>query len=97
MMVVGGCRFEELRSSQDRSSLWASARLGARTSPRRTVFVSRGNHHQLLDHHHDKYPRTTTLAMGHSAGLRAGTRYAFSRDFKKRGYVSLPDDCNRHN
>ncbi|KAI4207728.1 MAG: hypothetical protein LQ346_000378 [Caloplaca aetnensis] len=27
--------------------------------------------------------------MGHSAGLRAGTRYAFSRDFKKKGYIKL--------
>lgn len=35
--------------------------------------------------------------MGHSAGLRAGTRYAFSRDFKKRGYVSVPDDRDQHN
>ncbi|KAM5431667.1 60S ribosomal protein L21A [Microsporum canis] len=27
--------------------------------------------------------------MGHSAGLRAGTRYAFSRDFKKKGVIPL--------
>ncbi|KAI9654679.1 MAG: 60S ribosomal protein L21A [Trizodia sp. TS-e1964] len=27
--------------------------------------------------------------MGHSAGLRAGTRYAFSRDFKKKGMIPL--------
>ncbi|PSK34837.1 60S ribosomal protein L21-A [Elsinoe australis] len=27
--------------------------------------------------------------MGHAAGLRAGTRYAFSRDFKKRGMIPL--------
>ena len=27
--------------------------------------------------------------MGHSAGLRAGTRYAYSRDFKKTGYIPL--------
>ncbi|KAF3482289.1 60S ribosomal protein L21 [Arthroderma uncinatum] len=27
--------------------------------------------------------------MGHSAGLRAGTRYAFSRDFKKKGVIAL--------
>jgi large subunit ribosomal protein L21e len=27
--------------------------------------------------------------MGHSAGLRAGTRYAFSRDFKKKGMIAL--------
>ncbi|KAL9621712.1 MAG: hypothetical protein Q9160_003830 [Pyrenula sp. 1 TL-2023] len=27
--------------------------------------------------------------MGHSAGLRAGTRYAFSRDFRKKGYIAL--------
>ncbi|KAL1301521.1 hypothetical protein AAFC00_005764 [Neodothiora populina] len=27
--------------------------------------------------------------MGHAAGLRAGTRYAFSRDFKKKGYIAL--------
>jgi large subunit ribosomal protein L21e len=27
--------------------------------------------------------------MGHSAGLRAGTRYAFSRGFKKRGMIPL--------
>jgi hypothetical protein len=33
----------------------------------------------------------TTFAMGHAAGLRAGTRYAFSRDFKKKGMVSLLD------
>ncbi|KAL8953984.1 MAG: hypothetical protein Q9222_000194 [Ikaeria aurantiellina] len=27
--------------------------------------------------------------MGHAAGLRAGTRYAFSRDFKKKGMIRL--------
>ncbi|KAK2757325.1 60S ribosomal protein L21A [Arachnomyces sp. PD_36] len=27
--------------------------------------------------------------MGHSHGLRSGTRYAFSRDFKKRGVIPL--------
>ncbi|KAF2653578.1 hypothetical protein K491DRAFT_602597 [Lophiostoma macrostomum CBS 122681] len=27
--------------------------------------------------------------MGHAAGLRAGTRYAYSRDFKKKGYIAL--------
>ncbi|OKL62627.1 60S ribosomal protein L21-A [Talaromyces atroroseus] len=27
--------------------------------------------------------------MGHSHGLRSGTRYAFSRDFKKKGYIAL--------
>ncbi|KAK6429698.1 60S ribosomal protein L21A [Oleoguttula sp. CCFEE 5521] len=27
--------------------------------------------------------------MGHAAGLRAGTRYAFSRDFKKKGMIKL--------
>ncbi|KAJ2903368.1 60s ribosomal protein [Zalerion maritima] len=27
--------------------------------------------------------------MGHSHGLRAGTRYAFSRDFKKKGMIPL--------
>ncbi|KAK5114646.1 60S ribosomal protein L21A [Meristemomyces frigidus] len=27
--------------------------------------------------------------MGHPAGLRAGTRYAFSRDFKKKGMIPL--------
>ncbi|KAF2110218.1 ribosomal protein L21e-domain-containing protein [Lophiotrema nucula] len=27
--------------------------------------------------------------MGHSAGLRAGTRYAFARGFKKTGYIPL--------
>ncbi|KAK3707247.1 60S ribosomal protein L21A [Vermiconidia calcicola] len=27
--------------------------------------------------------------MGHAAGLRAGTRYAFSRDFKKRGMIPM--------
>ncbi|KAI1175747.1 ribosomal protein L21e-domain-containing protein [Nemania sp. FL0916] len=27
--------------------------------------------------------------MGHSAGLRAGTRYAFSRDFRKKGAIPL--------
>jgi len=27
--------------------------------------------------------------MGHSAGLRAGTRYAFSRGFKQTGYIPL--------
>ena len=30
-----------------------------------------------------------SLVMGHAAGLRAGTRYAFSRGFKKRGYIPL--------
>ncbi|KAF2202224.1 ribosomal protein Srp1 [Delitschia confertaspora ATCC 74209] len=27
--------------------------------------------------------------MGHAAGLRAGTRYAFSRGFKNKGYIAL--------
>jgi len=27
--------------------------------------------------------------MGHPAGLRAGTRYAFSRDFRKKGMIAL--------
>ncbi|KUI57013.1 60S ribosomal protein L21-A [Cytospora mali] len=27
--------------------------------------------------------------MGHAAGLRAGTRYAFSRDFRKKGMIAL--------
>ncbi|EMC98137.1 hypothetical protein BAUCODRAFT_32134 [Baudoinia panamericana UAMH 10762] len=27
--------------------------------------------------------------MGHAAGLRAGTRYAFSRDFRKKGMIPL--------
>ncbi|QIW98808.1 hypothetical protein AMS68_004326 [Peltaster fructicola] len=27
--------------------------------------------------------------MGHAAGLRAGTRYAFSRGFKQRGMIAL--------
>jgi len=27
--------------------------------------------------------------MGHSHGLRSGTRYAFSRDFKKKGLIPL--------
>jgi large subunit ribosomal protein L21e len=27
--------------------------------------------------------------MGHSGGLRAGTRYAYSRDFKKKGMIAL--------
>ncbi|KPI35430.1 60S ribosomal protein L21-A [Cyphellophora attinorum] len=27
--------------------------------------------------------------MGHAAGLRAGTRYAFSRDFRKKGMIKL--------
>ena len=27
--------------------------------------------------------------MGHSAGLRAGTRYAFSRSFRKKGMIKL--------
>ncbi|MCJ1407295.1 hypothetical protein MMC19_001366 [Ptychographa xylographoides] len=27
--------------------------------------------------------------MGHAAGLRAGTRYAFSRSFKKKGMIKL--------
>ncbi|KAL6713541.1 60S ribosomal protein L21A [Lecanora helva] len=27
--------------------------------------------------------------MGHAAGLRAGTRYAFSRQFKKKGMIKL--------
>ncbi|CAD0109685.1 unnamed protein product [Aureobasidium uvarum] len=32
--------------------------------------------------------------MGHAAGLRAGTRYAFSRDFKKK--ASTPTDPPSH-
>jgi len=27
--------------------------------------------------------------MGHSRGLRSGTRYAFARDFKRKGYIPL--------
>ncbi|KAI1274913.1 ribosomal protein L21e-domain-containing protein [Xylaria sp. FL0933] len=27
--------------------------------------------------------------MGHSAGLRAGTRYAFSRNFRQKGFIPL--------
>lgn len=27
--------------------------------------------------------------MGHAAGLRAGTRYAFSRGFKNKGMIRL--------
>ncbi|KAI1161435.1 60S ribosomal protein L21 [Nemania serpens] len=27
--------------------------------------------------------------MGHAAGLRAGTRYAFSRSFRKKGFIRL--------
>ncbi|RYC65933.1 hypothetical protein CHU98_g317 [Xylaria longipes] len=27
--------------------------------------------------------------MGHASGLRAGTRYAFSRDFRKKGSIPL--------
>lgn len=27
--------------------------------------------------------------MGHAAGKRAGTRYAFSRDFRKKGMINL--------
>ena len=44
------------------------------TTPR---FQARSNHHE------------TAVTMGHSAGLRAGTRYAFSRGFKKTGYIPL--------
>merc|ERR1712169_77652 len=29
------------------------------------------------------------VKMGHPAGLRAGTRYAFSRDFRKKGMIKL--------
>merc|ERR1712137_1448675 len=32
---------------------------------------------------------THTVKMGHAAGLRAGTRYAFSRDSKKKGMIPL--------
>merc|ERR1712072_1592286 len=32
---------------------------------------------------------TDSITMGHSAGLRAGTRYAFSRGFKQTGYIPL--------
>lgn len=27
--------------------------------------------------------------MGHAAGLRAGTRYAFSRNFREKGMIRL--------
>jgi len=27
--------------------------------------------------------------MGHPAGLRAGTRYAFSRNFREKGMIKL--------
>ncbi len=27
--------------------------------------------------------------MGHAAGLRAGTRYAFSRKFRQKGFIQL--------
>merc|ERR1712000_222628 len=30
-----------------------------------------------------------SVAMGHSAGLRAGTRYAFSRSFRQKGMIPL--------
>merc|ERR1712037_823479 len=33
--------------------------------------------------------RYNSGTMGHSHGLRKGTRYAFSRDFKKTGYIPL--------
>lgn len=33
--------------------------------------------------------RQQSVKMGHAAGLRAGTRYAFSKDFKKK--ASRPD------
>jgi hypothetical protein len=35
------------------------------------------------DQTHDN-PFSNAVKMGHPAGLRAGTRYAFSRDFKKK-------------
>ncbi|KAL8916155.1 MAG: hypothetical protein Q9208_008676 [Pyrenodesmia sp. 3 TL-2023] len=34
--------------------------------------------------------------MGHSVGLRAGTRYTFSRDFKKKGYIKLSTYLRQH-
>lgn len=27
--------------------------------------------------------------MGHASGKRAGTRYAYSRDFRKKGMINL--------
>merc|ERR1712014_8763 len=38
---------------------------------------------------HHRQTRYTSGTMGHSHGLRKGTRYAFSRDFKKTGYIPL--------
>merc|ERR1711970_768020 len=35
-----------------------------------------------------RQPRNN-VKMGHPAGLRAGTRYAFSRDFRKKGMIAL--------
>merc|ERR1712230_162032 len=35
-----------------------------------------------------RQPRNN-VKMGHPAGLRAGTRYAFSRDFRKKGMIKL--------
>jgi large subunit ribosomal protein L21e len=40
------------------------------------------------DQTHDN-PFSNAVKMGHPAGLRAGTRYAFSRDFKKKGMIKL--------
>jgi hypothetical protein len=42
-------------------------------------------------------PRPFTVAMGHAAGLRAGTRYAFSRGFKNKGMVRCFTACTRMN
>jgi Ribosomal protein L21e len=41
--------------------------------------------------HHSFYERlfNHTVAMGASRGLRSGTRYAFSRDHKKKGMINL--------
>jgi hypothetical protein len=38
------------------------------------------------NHHHTTYQLdlTKTVAMGHAAGLRAGTRYAFSRKHRQK-------------
>ncbi len=45
-----------------------------------TNFPSYDNHPRRRPH----FTSTESVAMGHSAGLRAGTRYAFSRSFRQK-------------
>ena len=91
-MVVRGCRFEELRSSQDGTSLWASARLDARTSPRRTLFVSCGNQpstfgpspRQISPHNNTRHGSLRRSSRRYALCVLEGFQEAWIREFSGR-------------